>query len=414
MPWEIGSTILGFGIAIFSLVAPMIGLTLPRWLLSVLLVLSIILITIWPVNLLMTWLQGHIKTDRGFVIFVVVGAIVGATFFGFLWRVNNASPPKLAEETKLGQVHEYLGKDAGRRDVQLAHPLMAGPLSSTSTSEIDLYRATVNDIPPMTPFFVVGHFTKTTSDGVSLGLKLNNILIGPTHITTEQKTGTVTWFIGTQRMSLRWKSRNQSYQTDLSDERPVAPIRDITFHGRVDSGTLTIDEAWIYTLPIDDYSEPQIPSLQTEVVTYGLYAERPALTKEGQLFRATDKQILYEYRNGTWIEMRPVVPLPDRKAFNAIPPKWQPSLVGRATLSLKGALYEIAESENVSSYTDAGAGHYILNWAQPFKGNNYGVWISASSGIVEYKLQSGSVEITIKAQDGSTHDPQSISILAMQ
>ena len=160
------------------------------------------------------------------------------------------------------------------------------------------------------------------------------------------------------------------------------------------------------------YSEPQTPSSQT--VLYAVHGERPPVAKKGQLFRATDSQILYEYRDGSWIEMRPVVASPAQEALSTIPPKWQPSIVGRATLSLKGGAYEITESENVSSYDDEGSGHYILNWAQPFRGDEYRVWISSSSGIVEYKRSSGSVEITIKTPDGTTHDPETISVLAMQ
>lgn len=95
------------------------------------------------------------------------------------------------------------------------------------------------------------HFTKNT-DGILLGLKLNKTLIGPALITTDQEKGTVTWFIGTQRMSIKWKSRNESHHFDLLDERPVAPITDITFHGKTESGTLAIDAAWVYTLPIED------------------------------------------------------------------------------------------------------------------------------------------------------------------
>ncbi len=163
-------------------------------------------------------------------------------------ETTKPAPPALDEKQALGQVHEYLGKDA---DVVSLPFRTAGDVVTTSTTAIDLLRRSlVNPISPMTPFFVVAHFIMTKSGRISLGLKLNEILIGPTRITTEKETGTVTWFIGAQRMSLKWKSRNQSHQTDLLAERPVAPIQDIAFQGGTDSGMLTIDEAWIYTLPI--------------------------------------------------------------------------------------------------------------------------------------------------------------------
>lgn len=214
--------------------------------------------------LVIAWLIGVIGVYRLFPsdafhwlprsLYALLGASVigiGLYHLGQWFDVTEIKPPETKmEKQALGQVREYLGKDA---DVVSLPFRIVGAVTTTSTATIDLFRVSpVNHISPMTPFFVVGHFTKTNSDGMSLGLKLNKMLIGPTHITTEQKTGTVTWFIGTDRMGLRWKSRNQSHQTDLSDERPVAPIGDIAFQGSADSGTLSIDEAWIYTLPIRD------------------------------------------------------------------------------------------------------------------------------------------------------------------
>jgi len=196
-----------------------------------------------PSPLAFNWVPRSLYTMLGAS---VIG--IGLYYLGQWFDVTEIKPPETQNaKQSFGQVYEYLGKDT---DV-VSLPLRVGAVTTTSTSTIDLFRVSpVNPISPMTPFFVVGHFTKTNSDSISLGLKLNKILIGPTPITIEQKTGTVTWFIGTDRMSLRWKSRNQSHQTDLSDERPVAPIRDIAFQGSADSGTLSIDEAWIYTLPI--------------------------------------------------------------------------------------------------------------------------------------------------------------------
>ena len=179
-----------------------------------------------PIPIIRDWLKTVDTTLPAFSAYwVTVPLGIGM----FLWLILEL------RLLRLGQVHEYLGKDA---DFDRLPFRVVGAVTTTSTAAVDLFRVSpVNPISPMTPFFVVARFTKTNSDGISLGLKLNKILIGPTHITTEQKIGTVTWFIGTQRMSLKWKSRKQSHQTDLLDERPVAPIYDIAFQGSADSGT---------------------------------------------------------------------------------------------------------------------------------------------------------------------------------
>ena len=156
--------------------------------------------------------------------------------------------PAPDEKQALRQVREYnIGRDEDATTIPFR---TVGSVVTTSTATTDLFRIRPTvPIVPMTPFFVVGRFTKTGSENISLGLKLNKVSIGPTPITTEQKTGIVTWFIGADRMSLKWASRNQSHQTDLSDERPVAPIDDITFQGSTDCGMLTINEAWLFKLP---------------------------------------------------------------------------------------------------------------------------------------------------------------------
>ena len=50
MGWQVGIEILGFGLAIFTFVAPMLGLAMPREALVLLFSISILLILAWPVG----------------------------------------------------------------------------------------------------------------------------------------------------------------------------------------------------------------------------------------------------------------------------------------------------------------------------------------------------------------------------
>lgn len=88
MSWEMGSAFLGLGLALFSLVSPMMGLTMPRWLLSSLLGLSVLLLLVWPVSFAMTWVQDHYKMERstGLWWFSAAGAILGGLVFGIIWH----------------------------------------------------------------------------------------------------------------------------------------------------------------------------------------------------------------------------------------------------------------------------------------------------------------------------------------
>jgi hypothetical protein len=210
----------------------------------------------------------------------IVGAVLAMTIWLLTDPVRNTPQPteqaQRPEQTqRLGQVAEYLGKDA---DVMPIPYRDRAALTTTSTSATDLFpMALVHPISPMTQFFVVARFSKTGPDSISLGLKLNNTYVGPTTITTDQKSGTITWFIGTDHMSLRWRSRGESHQADIPDERPVAPISNIAFNARTDSGTLIIDEAWIYTFPIKDRPAGPIQWDFSGIFTMGTYRGDPTL-----------------------------------------------------------------------------------------------------------------------------------------
>ncbi|HSF66985.1 MAG TPA: hypothetical protein VLA67_06090 [Nitrospiraceae bacterium] len=54
MSWQIGSTILGFGLAIISWVGAMMGVPLPRWVLVLFFGVGTLLIFMWPVTYLAT------------------------------------------------------------------------------------------------------------------------------------------------------------------------------------------------------------------------------------------------------------------------------------------------------------------------------------------------------------------------
>ena len=199
---------------------------------------------------ILDWLA---QTPIGWTVLLVVTVLTGLFIHSYFYAIkhNTLKPviPAPDEKQALRQVREYIGRDENATTIPFR---TVGSVVTTSTATTDLFRIRPTvPIVPMTPFFVVGRFTKTGSENISLGLKLNKVSIGPTPITTEQKTGIVTWFIGADRMSLKWASRNQSYQTDMTagDERPVAPINDIAFQGSTDCGTLTINEAWLFKLP---------------------------------------------------------------------------------------------------------------------------------------------------------------------
>jgi hypothetical protein len=118
MAWEMGSMFLGLGIAIFSLVASMLGLTIPRGLLVGLLGASILLMLVWPVSSTMAWLQNHYKIERttGLFVFSVIGAILGALVFGRIWLSTPSQTPaqpisptaeQIAQELKGGNSFCY-------------------------------------------------------------------------------------------------------------------------------------------------------------------------------------------------------------------------------------------------------------------------------------------------------------------
>lgn len=55
MSWETGTFLFGLGLAVFIWVAQMMGITLHRWPLRCLLVLSVLMMLAWPVNFSLNW-----------------------------------------------------------------------------------------------------------------------------------------------------------------------------------------------------------------------------------------------------------------------------------------------------------------------------------------------------------------------
>ena len=84
MSWQAGSTILGVGFAIVTMVVPMMEFAIPRLLLGLLLLLGIMLVVAWPTSLATAWLTDH---KMRHVVFIAVGAIVGG-----LVLISSATP----------------------------------------------------------------------------------------------------------------------------------------------------------------------------------------------------------------------------------------------------------------------------------------------------------------------------------
>src|SRR2546426_3607681 len=116
MSWEAGSTIFGIGLALFSLVAPMMGLSLPRGLLVVLLGMSILLIVVWPASFIMGWLQDYHKLERstGLLVFGVIGAVLGALVFGRIWlSTPSQTPPPQVSQIDRNKLHIFIVRTPG-------------------------------------------------------------------------------------------------------------------------------------------------------------------------------------------------------------------------------------------------------------------------------------------------------------
>lgn len=117
MSWQAGTVWLGLGLAILSLVAPMLGITIPRWLLVGLLSLSILLMLIWPVHWLLSWLQARLRSALPMLaVYVVCGGIIGAVVFGLTFHLASAPGKPTVDIPRLRSEALELSRDL--RDFQ--------------------------------------------------------------------------------------------------------------------------------------------------------------------------------------------------------------------------------------------------------------------------------------------------------
>jgi len=96
-----GISIFGLGLTLFFSVVQMIGVTWPRWLLSALASVGVMLMLVWPSSLALVWLYNQLGMDRPWISFLIVavGCVVGGLIFGVSWWVigrEPASPPQSA------------------------------------------------------------------------------------------------------------------------------------------------------------------------------------------------------------------------------------------------------------------------------------------------------------------------------
>ena len=81
MSWQLGATVFGTGLTIFTWVASMMGLPIPRLVLGLLLVGSLWLMAVWPVAWLVRVSSGY-KTQL--IICAIVGAILTSLSYGII------------------------------------------------------------------------------------------------------------------------------------------------------------------------------------------------------------------------------------------------------------------------------------------------------------------------------------------
>jgi hypothetical protein len=103
MDWNGGISLFGVGLAIFTLVAPMIWHTFPRFVIVILFIVSVCLMLAWPMSAGSGLVRQYVKPPYGLLLMIVFGAIFGGIIFGTAYHFtepSTESPPPVPRVEK--------------------------------------------------------------------------------------------------------------------------------------------------------------------------------------------------------------------------------------------------------------------------------------------------------------------------
>ena len=197
MDWN---TIFGAGLGLFTWVATMIWPTLPKWLLTSLLIISVCLIVAWPVNVLIGLLRQYAKPPYGLIVTIAFGAIAGGVIAGIAYHLTPMEPETSPFSQRVERTEEeILAQEKAARSPQISieiHPSNAPRELSPYKLPLKLYQLLMQNTNAnsvrVDDLRVEFHFRNIITEvKPQVLLDTGNIIVGGTFLYGQRKDGSI-------------------------------------------------------------------------------------------------------------------------------------------------------------------------------------------------------------------------------